>query len=202
MARSAAFTSQAASSPGVGDCLFVVPALLLSLPVYVGLGFWLARGLDATPKDSQLFLPEFRPELLPEPGEKRCYLLGLLCIVALPAAFYWFLVQWNRRRPRHFAWMAGSGVQLVGHLLVIAGVVAWLGVLSLYSEISQKYSNHYLLVGAGLTLLLPLWTRLFWFCESRFSAIARVAFPVLAVGLILLAARFAVLINEDVSVAE
>jgi hypothetical protein len=134
------------------ESLFVIVALGGALLSYLILGFAITRNLDPSPKDAGLFMPLYRSWLQPEPGEKRLFLLGLLCIPTLPTAFYWLLWRWDNYHPAVVSWLTRPWLLNLGNLLLIGGAGAWLLVLAVHSEIPEVVPS--LLGAVGLSLLL------------------------------------------------
>ena len=123
----------------VSDPWLVLGALGLSLAAYVGLALILMPPPIATPPMADMFIPELRQALLPEPQEKFLYVFGLLCVPTLPILFYWALGWCSRRLGTKLDWLESRPLLWIRDAGLLAGLIVWLFLLATGSEIPHIY---------------------------------------------------------------
>jgi len=132
------------------DCVIVSGLLTL----IVGVVYWLLPPFDPADleKLSSLFIPVFRDELRPEPGEQRTYLLGLALLPVIAGLVVWF-------QRRGMPLLAGTGlwVALFGVMLFYNG--DWLREI-FYATTASRMLQALAAMVFSLTLAALFWYRI------------------------------------------
>jgi hypothetical protein len=138
---------------------FLIPAsLLLSMAVFTAYAFAVKAlfftGASAeAAKAAALFIPELRKHLQPEPLERHLYLVGLLCIAALPILFYVLLTRLEERSCGGTGWWKHPTVCMTRDMVLGAGLLLWLFTLSGHLHIPLL--GQYFLAACILALAIP-----------------------------------------------
>lgn len=87
--------------------------------------------------DLETFLPELRPFVNPEPGEKLRYQAGSLVFAVVPIGVYALMHTWIRRSPRLHACTSHRWVLASHDALLVFGVAIWVKTMLANSELPK-----------------------------------------------------------------